>query len=490
MQETEPMSRSRPEDQGVSPAGLQSFLVGVQEAGLELHSFMLVRHGHVVSEAWWAPYAAERPHLMWSVSKSFTATAIGLAVDEGRLSLEDAVVSFFPDEMTPQIRENMGALRVRHLLSMSTGHATDTMPALHGDPDGNWVRGFFSVPIVHSPGTHFLYNTGASYMLSAILQQVTGETLLDYLQPRLFAPLGIPRPTWASCPRGINLGGFGLSVHTEDLARFGQLYLQEGRWNTETVLSSDWIAEATSRHVSNGDDPDSDWAQGYGFQFWRCRHGAYRADGAFGQFCVVLPEQDAVVVMTGGEQDMQAMLNQVWDHLLPAMTLEPLARQEAQYLALQQQAASLVCIDPVPVRADIVASPCGSRVDYVLEENVLQAHHVHFEFTNERFTVTLETEQGNVVLPGLYNGWTEVMTEFLSPAGEPRRTLTHGTWTAPEIFTLSLCQVETPFRWTIHCVFEPDTVQLQISVNVSFDPATRHRVLTGRICSASSSPNV
>ncbi|MBW7461807.1 serine hydrolase, partial [Paenibacillus sepulcri] len=151
-----------------------------------------------------------------------------------------------------------------------------------------------AAPVEHEPGTHFVYNSGATYMLSAILQKVTGQTLLEYLQPRLIEPLGIKGAAWDVCPRGINVGGWGLNVTTEDIARFGQLYLQKGMWNGQRLLTEEWIAEATSSQISNGDGGVNDWAQGYGYQFWRCRHGVYRGDGAFGQFCIVMPEQDAV----------------------------------------------------------------------------------------------------------------------------------------------------------------------------------------------------
>jgi CubicO group peptidase (beta-lactamase class C family) len=165
------------------------------------------------------------PHVLFSLSKSFTSTAVGLAVAEGYLSVEDPVLSFFPDDAPATVNDNLAAMRVRHLLSMSTGHVEDTTGSLFAQPDGNWVRGFLACPVEHVPGTHFLYNTGASYMLSAIVHKVTGQRMLHYLQGRLFEPLGIEDATWETCPRGIDVGGFGLSVKTEDIARFGQLYL-------------------------------------------------------------------------------------------------------------------------------------------------------------------------------------------------------------------------------------------------------------------------
>ena len=286
-----------------------------------MNSFMLLRHGHVVAEGWWSPYHAEAPHSLYSLSKSFTSTAVGLAISEGKLSLDDEVLKFFPEDAPPKPSNNLKAMRVSDLLRMSTGHQSEPPRT----PDQPWTKTFLAHPVPFKPGTHFLYNTSATYMLSAIVQKVTGMTVLDYLRPRLFEPLGIERPTWETSPQGITAGGFGLSIRTEDIARFGQLYLQRGKWQGKQLVPEAWIEAATARQTSNGSNPKSDWDQGYGYQFWRCRHGAYRGDGAFGQYCVVLPEQDAVIVITSGVKDMQSVLNLVWDKLLPAMKPSSLA---------------------------------------------------------------------------------------------------------------------------------------------------------------------
>jgi CubicO group peptidase (beta-lactamase class C family) len=307
------LPRSAPEAQGVSSTGLQAFVEAADKQVRTMHSFMLVRHGHVVAECWWKPEAADKPHGLWSLSKSFTSTAVGLAVADGKFSIDDPVLKYFPNAAT-NASENLKAMRVRDLLTMSTGHETE--PKFK--PEEAWVETFLSHPVVFKPGTRFVYNTPATYMLSAIVQKTTGETVLDYLRPRLFEPLGIVDPEWPASPQGITLGGWGLKIRTEDIAKFGQLYLQKGRWQKTQLIPANWVEQATSKQVSNGTDPDRDWTQGYGFQFWRCRHGAYRGDGKDGQFCVVMPEQDAVIAITANTGDMQKQLNLVWEHLLPA----------------------------------------------------------------------------------------------------------------------------------------------------------------------------
>ncbi|MBI2302704.1 MAG: serine hydrolase, partial [Armatimonadetes bacterium] len=303
------LPRATPESQGIPSAAVLAFLDHADAHLDALHSFMLLRHGRVVAEGWWEPYQPADPHMLFSLSKSFTSTAAGFAIAEGLLTADDPVVLFFPEDLPNPVSPNLAAMRVRHLLSMSTGHAEDTLGPVVRSTDGNWVRSFLACPVEHKPGTHFLYNSGATYLVSAIVQSLTGQTVLDWLTPRLLDPLGITGAFWESCPRGINTGGWGLNLKTEDIARFGQLYLHDGLWEGRRILPAGWVAEATRKHVPNGDDPESDWCQGYGYQFWRSKCQAYRGDGAFGQFCVVLPEADAVVATTSGIGDMQPVLN-------------------------------------------------------------------------------------------------------------------------------------------------------------------------------------
>src|SRR4051794_588793 len=209
-----------PEAQGIASSAILAFLEAAERGIDSLHSFMLLRHGHVLAEGWWAPYEAERPHMLFSLSKSFTSSAIGLAVAEGRLSVDDQVLSFFPKDAPAEPSEHLAAMRVHDLLSMATGHAQDTTPYLRQAPDANWVKAFLARPVEHPPGTHFVYNSGATYMLSAIIQHLPGTPLLKYLRPRLLTPLCIEKATGKPCPRGISPGGGGLSIRPADIARF------------------------------------------------------------------------------------------------------------------------------------------------------------------------------------------------------------------------------------------------------------------------------
>ena len=318
-----PLPRSTPEAQGVSSRLIRDYIEAADRQINTMHSFMLVRHGHVIAEAWWKPEAPDKPHTLWSLSKSFNSTAVGLAIEEGKLSLDDPVLKFFPDQAPADPSDNLKAMTVRDLLTMTCGH--DTEPKrVGGSPT---VKQFLAHPVPHKPGTHFLYNTMGSYVLSAIVTKVTGQTELEFLKPRLFEPLGIEDPQWDSSPEGYSLGGYGLKLRTEEIAKFGQLYLQKGMWNGRQLIPRKWVEQATSKQVPNDEENHSkmgpDWRQGYGFQFWRCTHNAYRGDGANGQFCIVIPDKDAVIAITAQAGDMQAELNIVWDKLYPAFQDQP-----------------------------------------------------------------------------------------------------------------------------------------------------------------------
>ena len=300
------LKRSIPEAEGISSSAVLDFITAVEQHTHPLDAvqgFILLRHGNITAEGWWMPYGPQYSHSLYSLSKSFTSTAIGLAVAEGRLTVDDPVVKFFPDDVPSKPSENLKAMRVRHLLSMNTGHKEDTTRHVFRGEDDNWVRVFLSLPIEYQPGDWFVYNTAATYMLSAIITRLTGESVLDYLRPRLFEPLGIENPTWDTDPRGVNLGGTGLHITTEDIARFGQMFLQKGIWEGKRIVPENWIVEATKATSDNSNtQTNPDWKVGYGYQFWRCRHDAYRGDGAFGQFCIVMPEQDAVLTIISGVQ--------------------------------------------------------------------------------------------------------------------------------------------------------------------------------------------
>lgn len=309
---------------------MEQYLQHAEDQKINIQSVMVLQHGKVLYQKWLNGGAPQEPHILNSVSKTFTSAAVGLAISEGRLSLDDKLISFFPDDLPASPSENLRKVTIRHLLTMNCGHESEPPRRTDGD---TWVRTFLSWPVPHEPGTYYCYNSMGTYMLSAIVQKVTGQRVVDYLQSRLFDPLGIPAPRWDESPQGINCGGWGLYLRTEDLAKMGQLLLQQGKWKGKQILPADYIAEASRAQVPcqpAGMSPDrlaksgltpetSDWVQGYGYQMWRCRHNAFRADGAGGQYIIVIPDKDAVVINTADLRGMQAELNLVWDYILPVL---------------------------------------------------------------------------------------------------------------------------------------------------------------------------
>lgn len=444
---------------------LRDWVAAIGAAG-ELHSIMVVRHGAVVAEGWWKPYRPDAVHLLYSLSKSFTSTAVGLAIEEGLFDLDDLVVDLFPDRLPETVDDHLAALSVHHLLSMSAGHATDSTGAVTREQD--WVRAFLAEPFGHEPGTEFLYDSAATYVLSAIVQQAAGMTVLDFLRPRLFEPLGIVHVEWQSCPMGVNVGGWGMSTTTEALAKFGLLYLQKGLWEGRRILPEGWVDLATSLQIPTPPDfLTSEWQQGYGYQFWRCRHGAYRADGAFGQNCVVMPEQDAVVVITGSSSDVQRQLDAIWDILLPAMTDSPLPEDPATRAALVADLASAVVPQPVGVGS----SPFGDLVSgksFALDPNDLAIDAVSFEFGDGRCVLTLDGQRvgsgtGEWIDGHITLAFTPPEVESMVGKMETRRAVlaASGAWTDESTFEMVWQYYTTPHHDRVTCRFEGDRVEIE-----------------------------
>ncbi|WP_394770406.1 serine hydrolase domain-containing protein [Lacisediminihabitans sp.] len=481
------LPRSTPESQGIASTAVADFVAALQSTAHDIHSLMLVRHGSVVAEGWWHPYREDRPHSLFSISKSFTSTAVGLAVADGLLSLDDSVVSLLPGDAPAVVGDNLAAMTVRDLLTMSTGHAADTLEAIDRGDDDNWARAILAEPVVHTPGTVFVYNSGATYLLSAILQRLTGERLLDYLTPRLFAPLGITGASWETCPRGIDVGGWGLALTTEDVAAFGQLYLQRGEWNGAQLVPADWVAAATSAQVPNGDPtvPD-DWTQGYGYQFWRSQHGAYRADGAFGQLCFVLQEQDAVLMLTSGLTEALPALTALWEHLLPALGTDRLPEDEDAQRALLATLEHLELPHPVggtasvPAVADRVAG-----VRFRLPANDAGLESITVDHSADPVELRITTVDGETAIRCGRGEWVEGAAPFfgggimrsdstpLVPVAASAAWIDETTWRARVQYS------STPFALEFSLRYGDGDVAVHVTQSVSFG-STELAEVTGR----------
>jgi CubicO group peptidase (beta-lactamase class C family) len=468
------LPRSTPEQEGVSSQNLLAFVNALDTSGMEFHSFMLLRHGKVVAEGWWDPYASNLKHTMYSCSKSFTSTAIGFAVSEKRLTVDDRVISFFPNDLPDTVSASLAALRVRDLLSMSVGQSPDPTNKTRSS-ETNWVKAFLATPIIDKPGSKFLYNSLASYMLSAIVQKVTGQKVIDYLRPRLFTPLHIEGMDWEVDPRGVNTGGWGLRVKTEDMAKFALLYLQGGVWEGKQVLPKEWVDEATTMKILQSPDmpqakrDSSDWQQGYCYQFWRCRHNAFRGDGAFGQLMVAMPEQDAVLVVTAESMDMQAELNLVWKYLLPALQPAALPADRANLAALKKKLSSLSIPLPASAPAPNDARSVSGRT-FTIASNDLGIRSMKFGFRQARCSVSIATDSAVYSFIFGEGKWISGTTKKPGPdlihakanfAGlPPFRIVASYRWQDAHTLELSFRYIESPHTETLVCTFNGASVSM------------------------------
>ncbi|MET9367507.1 serine hydrolase domain-containing protein [Streptomyces griseoflavus] len=443
---------SDPAAQGVDASGVHAFLDALEAApDIEPHSLMILRHGRLVAAGWWTPYTARRPHLLYSLSKSFTATAAALAEGEGLIDFDAPVLSYFPEFEADITDPRSRAVLVRHVASMASGHDREMIDAAYGADRAEPVRGFLLQPPEHDPGTVFAYNQPCTYTLGAIVQRVTGQTLTDYLRPRLFDPLGIGETAWQRDRAGREIGFSGLHAATDAVARLGQLYLDDGVWQGERLLPGGWVARASHPHIPTagamGAENRSDWDRGYGHQFWISRHG-FRGDGAYGQYCLVLPEHDVVIAATTATEQMQDYLDLVWRHLLPAFRPGPLTGREAADTALRERLGRLalppVAGTPVPQErsgewAGAAFAPDGG---ICADQPKLTAAEVVPE-AGGGWTLRL-TEDGepfDARFDG--RGWT--VTE------EPAPAAVSGGWSDDGTLTVDVAFLETPHRLRVTC---------------------------------------
>jgi CubicO group peptidase (beta-lactamase class C family) len=405
-QNIDKLPRSIPELEGVSSVGIIDFLNAIDTGRQEIHSFMFLRHGKVIAEGWWDPFGPQYKHLLYSASKTFTATAIGLAVSENRLRVSDKVVSFFPYSLPDTIGNHMNELTVENLLTMSVGQDPAAMGA---GSDEDWITAFLKNEPVHKPGTIFKYNNMATFMLSAIVQQVTGITMFDYLRPRIFDPLSIRGIDWDKNPQGINLGMIGLRLRTEDMAKFGQLLLQNGKWNNKQLIPEAWIKAATSFKIESNDPSNkmpmdrNDWAQGYCYQMWYGRNNSVRLDGMAGQFVILFPDKDAIVVLTANARNTQEELNLVHNYLVPAIKSgKAIPLNPDSYKELKKKQSSLCLKPPVSQTSESLIEKKISGKEFILADNDYQIQSVYFAFDNNECSFALKrNNQISVIKAGL-----------------------------------------------------------------------------------------
>lgn len=328
-----------PESVGIKSSAINAFVNEINQKKLGLQSFTVVRYNKVCAQGFWKPYAADIPHVLYSMSKSVTSTAVGFAISEGLLSLDDKVADFFPEYKSAKRPMNQ-KLTVRMLLTMRS----DKMITVLDEKGGkDWVKQYFDAGFIAPPDTKFNYISENTSMLSAIISKVTGMSMLDYLYPRMFEPLGIEKPFWEVDGNGNNAAGWGLYMKSEDLAKFFLPYINGGKWIDGTQLVPEqWVKTATAKQTESVSDGFIDNMCGYGFQFWRNPvSNSFRADGLFGQRCFMFPEYDALVVLNSGESEDYKIMKVFWKYFPECFEYSTLPENQKDYERLAETLAGL-----------------------------------------------------------------------------------------------------------------------------------------------------
>lgn len=432
------LPRSAPEAEGVPSAAVLALVRRLQDERLDPHSLILLRHGVEVASASWAPYRRDKRQLVYSVSKTFTGLAVAFAEAEGLLALTERVVDVFP-EAAAAAGDRTARITLEHTVRMATGHVVDPWDQMRLHvADGDLVGAFLRCEPEQEPGSCFVYNNGASFVLGAAVQRRSGQRLVDYLRPRLLDRIGIAGATWSDDGHGRDLGFSGLHVTTEDLARLGQLLVRDGVWRGDEVLPAGWVSRMQQPHTDTAlPDHSPDSRLGYGYQVWRSRHG-YRADGAYGQFVLVLPEHDVVVALTGCAEDTQAVLEAVWQELLPHLAPAPLPVDEEQHGLLTDQLATLA----VPALGS-TAAPSGAgpwRFAHTPGglHPALRSVEVRWR---EGGGELLVDDGGELLVPCGDGSWPETDSRWVASGG----------WRSPTIFHAMVLARETPHALYLTC---------------------------------------
>lgn len=471
------LPRSSPEAQGVSSQAILNFLRDIEEAGLELHSFMLMRRGHVVADGWWWPYQPHRIHMTHSLTKSVTSVAVGLAIDEGRFGLEDKVASLFPQHVPANASARLRAMTVRDLLTMEAGHDHETSGSVWRPIKTSWVAEFFKIPVPNQPGTVFQYTSAASFMLSAIVTRTTGQSMADYLKPRFLEPMGIRNFSWDEGPEGITTGGNGLSWTTDASLKLGALHAQLGRWNGRQLLSEQWVRAATTRQAGNDEDD-------YGYQWWIGPGGSYYALGLFCQFAIVFPEHEATLAMFAAIDGSSKIKPFIWKHFPAAFGQAPLAASGAAS-ELSRRTAALRLLPPLAGRRSPIEARIGGR-RFSMAPNDQGVALVEFELGENACTYGMTDARGTHRIAAGFETYLEQATTMtgrrLHHEYEPEgmRVVAGAEWTAPDTLRMTWQFVESAFRDTVICRFAGDQVTIDRSVNLN-SAETRLPRLSGRM---------
>jgi CubicO group peptidase (beta-lactamase class C family) len=382
-----------PESVGIPSQAILNFLQRIDAERIAMHGFLLVRHNQIAAEGYWVPWSAERKHRMYSISKSFVALAVGLLIDEGRLTLHDQVATYFPDKVPATLHPWLAEATVRDLLIMATPHSTTSYTRT--DPD--WVWTFFNKAPSHPPGTIFAYDTAATVVLNAIVEQLAGQPFLDYMRPRFLDRIGFSADAWCvRRPEGGSWGGSGVICTLRDMAKVALVCMNGGLWGAERVLPADYVRAATAKQIDNsigGND-------GYGYQIWCEKANGFSFRGMGSQFAICFPEQDflfACIADTQGAPAGSAIPAVMWEELFPHLSDVPLPEDKAAQAALAAKIEQLAVL-PLPGNADTPVSATVNGAWYGLEENPMGITRMRLSFDGDQGAWEYTNGQGDNVL--------------------------------------------------------------------------------------------
>ena len=460
------IEKATPESCGVSSVDVIKFVEGICQGlpNQETHSFMLIRHGKLLFEGYFSPYNEETEHSLFSVSKSFASTAIGYLVSEGKVKVEDSISDYFPELINDDINKDNLKITIHDLLSMSFGQQGG---AVHESQKRNdmcdvMLYDFFYRKKDIECGKLFRYDSYGTYMLSALINKLTGKTVVEYLMPKLFEPLDIKQPYYIKDELGISVGYTGMRLRLQDLAKVGLTYLNGGVWNGKQVIPSEWINLATQKHIpTDGCATGPDWQEGYCYQFWKGRHNTYRFCGAYGQMCVMMPEYDAVFVINSGYDNdkLSYVLDTFYKNIMFNMKNTPLPEDKDSNDKLNEILDDL-CLTYQFSEMSPMAKLINGKTYKISPKGGYDS--IEFNFTNETVIVKLSGESESYTFEAGFNkpvwGRTE-RTHFASLENKDcSDTVGTACWQTKKDLEITLRLIGTPSMFKIVADFsaEPD----------------------------------
>lgn len=388
-----------PETVGIPSQAVLNFIDELDYTGLCMHGVIMIKDGKVFTEGYYAPFHADFPHRMFSISKSFTSVAIGLLQEEGKLSLDDRICDHFPDKLPPDgVHPYIAETTIRDMLRMASPHKSTTYKLMECD---DWVKTFFHVEPVRYPGTSFLYDTSASHVLAALVQRLSGMTVLDYLKVKVFDKLGCTGEfRWLKDPVGICQGGSGLICTLRDMTRFALMCMNDGVYDGMQIVPKEYIREATSKQISTCLQYGIEEQQGYGYQFWRCRNNGFAMYGMGGQLAICLPDYDFILTTIADNQGIpngiQGVYEALWKHILPCLK-EKRSNIEVDKAACEKLKQRLSTLKVKPVEGSATSAVAdeikGKR--YIMSPNPMGISECRIELGKDEGTFYYSNETGD-----------------------------------------------------------------------------------------------